>query len=229
MKAELLPIRLGAPHFLNVSRSAHGNMDGLKILGLVLVFTHFMASAVAVVTILQTDLLLLKRYREALTRRDVRKIHQAKPVVTVALWVLWLTGLAICALGYLQNPDYLFNQKLMMKLLVVEILTLNGLFLHEVAFKHVKPGRVMAAQSQITQGMLVLMGCLSSTSWLFACFLGIARPLNHLSNFYALLSGYLVILLGSLVVGWGMTHWLARRHARQRRGVSGSGFGSRYR
>lgn len=204
-------------------------MDGLKILGLVLVFTHFVASAVAVVTILQTDWLLLKRYDEALTRRDVRQIHQAKPVVTVALWVLWLTGLSICVLGYLKNPDYLFNQKLMMKLLVVEILTLNGLFLHEVAFKHVRPGRVMAAQSPITQRMLVLMGALSSTSWLFACFLGIARPLNNLPNFYDLLSGYLVILLGSVLVGWGMTHWLARRHAKQHGGFDGIGIGSRYR
>ncbi|MDO5101336.1 MAG: hypothetical protein Q4D91_00280 [Lautropia sp.] len=194
-----------------------------------LVFTHFVASAVAVVTILQTDLLLLKRYDEALTRQDVRRIHQAKPIVTAALWVLWLTGLAICVLGYLQNPDYLLNQKLMMKLLVVEILTLNGLFLHEVAFRHVKPGRVMAEESPITQRLLVLMGCLSSTSWLFACFLGIARPLNNLSNFYVLLTGYLVILLGSVFVGWAMTHWMARRHARQADGIDGIGYGSGYR
>lgn len=204
-------------------------MDGLKLLGLVLVFTHFVTSAIAVVTILQTDLLLLKRYDEPLARRDVRRIHQAKPIVTAALWVLWLTGLAICALGYFKNPDYLLNQKLMMKLLVVEILTLNGLFLHEVAFRHVKPGRVMAEESPLTQRLLVLMGCLSSTSWLFACFLGIARPLNNLSNFYELLGFYLVILLGSVLVGWGLTHWLARRHEAREAGDSAFGMDAHYR
>lgn len=184
-------------------------MDFLKILGMALVFTHFVASALAVTTILQTDLLLLRRYTEPLGRRDCRKIHRAKPLVTAALWVLWLSGLSICALGYLQSPAYLLNEKLMMKLLVVEILTVNGLFLHGVAFRHVRPGRVLANQPVMSQRLLVFMGTLSSVSWLFACFLGIARPLNNQPNFYGLLGLYLAVLALAVLAGWLLTYWLA--------------------
>ncbi|MDO4905858.1 MAG: hypothetical protein Q4A16_10005 [Lautropia sp.] len=199
-------------------------LDYLEVLGLGLVFMHFVASAVAVVTILQTDVLLLKRYTVPLTRSDCRRIHKAKPVVTAALWVLWITGILICLRGYLNDPAYLLNQKLMMKVLVVEILTLNGIFLHSVAFKYVKPGRVLARESTMSQRLLVLMGSLSSTSWLFACFLGIARPLNHQMNFYLLLGFYLALLAGAIFFGWLLTHVLARREAED--GDSGRFFGA---
>lgn len=181
------------------------------MLGLALVFTHFVASAVALVTILQTDLFLLRRYASVLDKRDCRRIHQAKPLVTAALWVLWISGLLICLLGYLRDPAYLLNQKLMMKVLVVEILTLNGLFLHGFAFRFVRPGNVLARQAPSSQRLLVFLGCLSSVSWSFACFLGLARPLNGLPNFYELLSFYAVILLGATLVGWTITHHLGRR------------------
>ncbi|MDO5056810.1 MAG: hypothetical protein Q4E06_05680 [Lautropia sp.] len=190
-------------------------MDFLKLLGLALVFTHFVASAVALVTILQTDLFLLRRYTTALSRRDCRRIHQAKPMVTAALWVLWISGVLICLLGWLRDPAYLLNQKLMMKVLVVEILTLNGLFLHGFAFKFVKPGVVLSRQSPSSQRLLVFLGCLSSVSWSFACFLGLARPLNKLPNFYELLSFYAVLLLGATMVGWAITHYLGQRELGQ--------------
>ncbi len=186
-------------------------LDYLEVFGLALVFVHFVASAVAIVTILNTDILLLKRYTVPLSRGDCRRIHKAKPIVTAALWVLWLTGIAICLRGYFNDPAYILNQKLMMKVLVVEILTLNGIFLHHVAFKYVKPGRVLAHESPSSQRLLVLMGSLSSTSWLFACFLGIARPLNHQLNFYLLLGFYLALLAGAILVGWVLTYFLARR------------------
>ena len=83
------PITLAAD---NTSRHCSGSesiMDFMKMLGLALVFTHFVASAVALVTILQTDLFLLRRYASVLDKRDCRRIHQAKPLVTAALWVLW--------------------------------------------------------------------------------------------------------------------------------------------
>lgn len=186
-------------------------MEPAKLLSLVLVFAHFVASAVALVTILQTDLFLLKRFNFPLSKADCRRIHQAKPIVTAALWALWITGIAICVLGYFRFPDYLDNQKLMMKVLVVEILTLNGLFLHGFAFRFIKPGNVLSMAAPSSQRLLVFLGALSSVSWSFACFLGLARPLNYLPNFYHLLAFYLALLAGATLVGWMLTHYLGGR------------------
>lgn len=186
-------------------------MDFAKLPGMALVFSHFVASAVAIVTLLQTDFHLLRRYGAVLTTDDCQRIHRAKPVMTAALWALWITGILICLLGWLRDPAYLLNQKLMMKVLVVEILTLNGLFLHGYAFRFVKPGIVLARQGMRAQFTLAVLGAISSTSWLFACFLGLARPLNNLPNFYDILAFYGLMLGGAILGGWAVTQYLAHR------------------
>lgn len=53
-------------------------MDFAKLPGIALVCSHFVASAAAIVTLLQTDFHLLRRYGAVLTRADCQRIHRAQ-------------------------------------------------------------------------------------------------------------------------------------------------------
>ena len=180
------------------------------ILKMMLVFVHFFASAVAVATILRTDFLILSYYTSTLTRKAVDRIHSAKTVVSASLTVLWISGLAICLQGYLNDPAYLLNQKLWLKVMVVVALTLNGWFLHRFAFGSIQRGARLCDAMPHQRAVLVLMATISSSSWIFACFLGIARALNNKHNFAGLVSLYLLLLGVSLVGALVLTHLLTR-------------------
>lgn len=179
-----------------------------------LVFLHFMASAVALATILRADFLILMHYTSKLSTKACDRIHGAKSVVSGALWVLWLSGIAICAHGFFHDPAYLMNQKLWMKVMVVLVLSANGWFLHSFAFRFIRPGVRLSDAQPHHRAVLTLMACLSSTSWLFASFLGIARALNYKDNFTNLMSLYLLLLGVNLVASLLLTHLLGYWHRR---------------
>ena len=171
-----------------------------EILKTGLVFMHYFASAAALMTIVRTDFFILSHYTNALTPESCGRIHASKTVVGIALVILWLTGAAICVQGYLQNPDYILNQKLWMKVAVVVTLTINGFFLHRFAFRCVQPGARLCDILPRARAALTLMATISSGSWIFASFLGIARTLNDKQNFTNLAVVY-VLLVTAIVVG----------------------------
>ena len=177
-----------------------------------LVFAHFVASAVALATILRADFLILSRFSRQLAPKACERIHDVKSVVGAALTVLWLTGLAICIQGHLHDPAYLLNQKLWMKVLVVVVLTINGGFLHRFAFSHIRPGVQLCEAAPRQRAMLTLMASLSSASWAFACLLGIARALNNKPNFGDILGMYALVLAGVFATGLLVTNLLASWH-----------------
>ena len=185
-----------------------------------LVFVHFLASAVALATILRADFLILTHFTSKLSAKACDRIHAAKSVVSGALAVLWVTGVVICIHGYLHDPAYILNQKLWMKALVVLTLSLNGWFLHRFAFGAIQPGARLSDAAPRQRMVLTLMACLSSSSWVFACFLGIARVLNNKQNFAGVMEAYLLMLAVNVVIGLALTALLARMD--QRRGLDGS-------
>lgn len=185
-----------------------------EILKTGLVFAHFVASAVALAAILRADFLILLRFNSALSPKACARIRGVKSVVSAALMVLWVTGLAICLQGYLQGPAYLMNQKLWMKVLVVLVLSVNGLFLHRFAFRFIRPGVCLADVALRHRVMMTGLAGLSSGSWLFACFLGIARALNNKPNLGELLGVYASLLSVVLVSGLLVTHLLVAWRAR---------------
>lgn len=144
-----------------------------------LVYSHLLATCIALGTLLQTDHKLL-RWRKAeldAVKRD--QLAEVMQLVSLALLALWLTGLALVTQGYLsEGLEYLLNQKLWAKGSVVVLLTLNGVLLHRIGFPllHQAPLVALPGAARIR---LALLGALSMSAWLFAAFLGVARPWNH--------------------------------------------------
>ena len=100
-----------------------------------IVYAHLLAACVAVGILLMQDLALAKTRGNALSAPAIKDLTKSAEIMFIALVLLWISGLALVLLGYLENPQqYLMNEKLWAKFTVVSILTLNGIALHYFSF-----------------------------------------------------------------------------------------------
>ena len=174
-----------------------------------IVFVHFVLAAFCLVTIIATDLKLIRHYATPATGTLCDDIARVKRAVTLGLLGLWITGLVIVAYGAATSPAYLANQKLWFKFAVVLALTLNGVLVHR-AGQQLQPGVTLAALDDRAALLLNMAGAVSSISWMWACLLGTARAWNGTLSFQVILSYYLATLAIGLAIA-------AALHVRQRR------------
>ena len=160
-----------------------------------IVYAHLLAACVAVGILLMQDLALAKTRGKALSTTAIKDLTKSADIMFMALIVLWISGLALVLLGYLDNPaQYLMNEKLWAKFTVVAVLTLNGIALHYFSFPRVTCAKGLLSISGIEQILVVLTGAVSSVSWLFACYLGIARPWNYTAEY-----SYVMLIYSGLI------------------------------
>lgn len=166
-----------------------------------IVYLHLIAACVAVGVLLRQDLMLAKTAGRRLSIGAVKELKQAAQTIGVALIVLWISGITLVVIGRIGDPNYLMNQKLWAKIAVVTVLTLNGLALHHFSFPRVVSGTGVIGLNVLEQVVVVSTGATSTVSWLFACYLGVARPWNHSVPFDSVLFIYLSLVLPACVVG----------------------------
>ena len=177
---------------------------------LTLVYMHLLASAFAIVLVLSADWGILKgTYTlEALQRTANR--------TSVVLAVLWVTGLALvyCDTG-LNFAEMAARPKLLLKLAIVGALTINGVVLHMVSFPlFARTGLLKWSESVV----LAISGALSTSHWVLAAFVGVARPLGQWP-IRMLLLGYLLYVVATLFMAV-ISVPLVRRHlSNQRRNL----------
>ena len=166
------------------------------IMKTLIVYVHLLAACVAVGILLMQDLALAKTRGKALSTTAIKDLTKSADIMFMALIALWISGLALVLLGYIENPaQYLMNEKLWAKFTVVSILTLNGIALHYFSFPRVTCSRGFLSVSGIEQLLVVFTGAISTVSWLFACYLGIARPWNYTAEY-----SYVMTIYGGLII-----------------------------
>lgn len=170
----------------------------LKMLKTFVVYFHLLATCVAIGSVLMADHTLWSWRNRVLDEIQQQRLAQTQRVVTIALVFLWCSGFALVYLGYMvDGVKYLLNEKLWVKLMVVSLLTLNGVLLHKIGF----PRLQRAAFTQLTsmdRVCLSLLGAVSTTSWLFAAFLGIARPWNYSLPYEQIIGFFGAVLLAAI-------------------------------
>jgi hypothetical protein len=128
--------------------------------------------------------LYLKRffYKQPLTREAVETCKTGKTLVTAGLTLLWISGIGFVLLYAIATPDKLFNPKLHMKIVIVSILTINGMLVHRMLIDrlHRYVGRplMLALESQRVIPILAI-GATSMVSWMMAFGFGMVRELNN--------------------------------------------------
>ncbi|MGQ5525304.1 hypothetical protein ACUHMQ_18860 [Chitinimonas sp. PSY-7] len=163
------------------------------IISQLLLYAHALLFAFAVVDVIRTDVALL------LSRRiDIDKLHKAGRSIAWLLGLLWLTGGALILLTVGFDLDAISKlPKLATKLTVVSLLTVNGLLLHWVAFP-------MLAHPQryprFTATVCAVLGGISSVTWLYASFVGVARLIAPEMSYCEFMVLYGANLSASLVI-----------------------------
>jgi hypothetical protein len=171
-------------------------MDTLTFIHQGVLFAHLLTFAVALATVLREDLALLRA-----RRIDQPRLARTARTLTAALAVLWLTGIALVTFHVGLHPRAFWaDPKTAAKLLVVSALTLNGFALHTLAFPRL---RVEGEQDAAGATLPVVLGAISTASWLYASFVGASRlvaPAMSLADFMALYGGVLAgAVAGALV------------------------------
>jgi hypothetical protein len=158
-------------------------MDSLPWLRQCVLFAHLVAFAVALGAVLREDMELLARRRV-----DVRRLARAARTLTMALAVLWATGLALVGLDIGFDPSAVAAApKLAAKLAVVAILTANGVALHALAFP-------MLTRRDPRLALPLLLGAVSTASWLYASFVGVSRLVAPRLSFADYMAMYALVL-----------------------------------
>ena len=163
-----------------------------------IVYAHLLATCAAIGTIVITDLRLMAKalgYRVVIPKPERFETY----VITLALAVLYLTGAVIVYLGLQADPEYLANQKLQAKLVLVGLLTLNAVVLHKAVFPVLGRSRPVSRWSRKDWLTVSISVSLSNSIWLFCSFLGIARVWNGTVSLGFVLTvaavGWLVVFL----------------------------------
>ncbi len=167
-----------------------------------IVYVHLIAACVAVGILLMQDLVLAKTGGKPMSVYNIKELKRAAGIISIALGVLWASGLTLVLVGYLESPqEYFLNQKIWAKFTVVAVLTINGIVLHHFSFPRVASDRGVLGLSKIEKTLVILTGCVSTVSWLFACYLGIARGWNFTLDYSFIMFIYLGLIGTACIFG----------------------------
>lgn len=174
-------------------------LDPSTLLRLLALYAHVLACFGAAAAIVLGDVAIFVPRRV-----DAVLLSKASHWVTIALLLLWLSGLLLVGIDTGFEPAVIARKpKLLAKLTVVLVLSLNGLALHRWVFPrlaavHTQPERAACLPS--------LLGGLGAASWLFAAFLGIAKPLAPVLGY----AGFMLMYAGALLLAMGIALTLLR-------------------
>jgi hypothetical protein len=189
------------------------NQDLLLEFGrLALVYVHLIACCVALGLVLSSDVAMLRALLQddpSSRRKKAQNLHNLQNVVYFALVALWATGTAIVTLDALVKGGwgYFANPKIQAKILVVFLLTVNGVLLHTVVLPWMEKAGSLLNMSFRQTIISVVAGVISGVSWLYAAFMGVGRPLAWKYSLLELMAAWPMLVMGGfmgmlLLVTW---------------------------
>jgi hypothetical protein len=185
-------------------------MSAETLLYQLVLFAHLFAFAFALSAVLREDLRLLR------TRRiDLPRLARTARALTVALILLWATGIALVALAVQADPAaWPPGAKLSAKLVVVAVLSANGLLLHALALPRIsRNGSEVSGQPLSSQPLWILaVGAVSTASWLSASLIGAARHVAQWLSFGDFMRAYGLIVIAALLCATAL-RWAPPRPA----------------
>jgi hypothetical protein len=138
-------------------------------------------------------------------------------VVSVGIALLWLSGLGFLAVYAVESPEKLGNPKLLAKVVIVLVLTVNGLLIHALVLPSVlrdvsRP--MFEGVSHLSTAIFLVSGAVSGVSWYAAFALGLMRELNGRVPAGLLLALWLAAVVIASVGAFAFWQSLLARSAR---------------
>ncbi|NWL78643.1 hypothetical protein DM872_17520 [Pseudomonas taiwanensis] len=179
----------------------------LELLRLAVLYMHLLACCVAVGLVLTSDLALARQLLRGDDSAHCGESHleSLRRTISAALMVLWLTGAAIVLLDMsVKGWTYLLNPKLQAKVLIVVLLTVNGMLLHQAILPALARAGSVLGLAPAMRSLALFTGTVSAVSWFYAALLGVGRPLAWKYSLAELMMAYPLLI----VVGYGAMHLL---------------------
>ena len=169
-------------------------MDVLRMLA---VYSHLLVLMVAVGGMALTEYAVLGVAQGG----NAALLTQAPRMVVWALAGLWVTGTVIVGLDtQFAWPIILSKPKLLAKLSVVVLMTGNGVYLHQRVLPWLRSSSRAAGAEVSMKRAAIVSGALSAACWVYAVFLGVAKPLGSTWGYAGFMGGFAVLLGVALVV-----------------------------
>ncbi|MBV7481183.1 MULTISPECIES: hypothetical protein [unclassified Pseudomonas] len=193
-----------------------GQKESMEFLRLGVVYVHLLACCVAIGLVFASDAAMVKDLFKGRVSAGHDNEHMAslQKSVANALFFLWVTGAAVIGIDYLEKGmTYFANPKLQAKVIIVLLLTFNGMLLHRFVLPAMlKAGSLLDLQVGVRMFAL-FAGALSGVSWLYAAMLGVGRPLAWKYSLTELLMAYPVLIILGFTMMVALTQWARKRNA----------------
>lgn len=166
------------------------------------VYIHLIACCVAIGLVLTSDIAMVRQLfaGESSDRAHMRHMEELQATVVWALAALWISGLAVVALDASSKGwQYFANPKLQAKILIVVLLTLNGVVLHHLVLPWLQKAGSLFGLSAGQRMFAVFAGAVSGVSWLYAAMLGVGRPLSWKYSLMELMIAYPLLISGGFM------------------------------
>lgn len=188
---------------------------------LLCLYAHLLATCVALGVIISTDLGVAWSLTGA--RACVPPPNRyVEALITGALIMLWSTGAGLIGLGLMDRPDFVYgNPKLQAKIVLVCMLTLNGILLHNLVFPRLHEDKLLCDWSLKDKLALAIPVALSNGLWMYAALLGIARPWSYSAEFWHVVEGAalpVLIVFGAMYGILSFAGWhtrIIRNHTKE--------------
>lgn len=144
---------------------------------------------------------LLQLRDQLLTVDRIRFIRTVSIFVGVALIALWVSGAWMIYLKSLGDPDVLQNPKLQAKIVIVTVLSLNGIFIHlriHPVIRECAGMKLFEVLSPQQRMLLLTGGGISFVSWYMPLVLGLVKSIDEVVPLAWLLGIYICLLVGAV-------------------------------
>lgn len=189
---------------INTIMSLLENKECMEFLRLGVIYVHLVSCCVAIGLVLTSDVAMVRDLlkRKAFTEHDNAHMESLQKSVITALIALWVTGAAVIGIDYLEKGmDYFMNPKLHAKVIIVVLLSYNGLMLHRLVLPALQKAGSLLNLGFSARMLALFCGSLSAVSWMYAAMLGVGRPLAWKYSLTELLMAYPVLIaLGFLTM-----------------------------
>lgn len=160
---------------------------------------HFIGLAFGIGAATMLDLIVLRFFiykKISPAAFDIFKFGSG--IVSIGICILWLSGFGFLAFYALVEPIKLTNEKVWAKMVIVLILTINGLIIHKSILPVLKSQvgkRVFEGLDMTERRKLVTVGTISVVSWYAPLIIANLSSLNFTVPALQILSAYALVLL----------------------------------
>jgi hypothetical protein len=154
-----------------------------------LTFGHLAAMSAALGAVIFADTTILRSIGRPTTSQQVAVIHHAHGVISIALVVLWVTGISLLGLKTGFDPAK-FTPKLIAKLATVTLLTMTAATMAKVAVPYLTThvGQCLLNAPLADRCTLAFCAGMSAGGWSTALMLGSSKILKTAGDEVAVLS-----------------------------------------